>query len=106
MAALSVIKAKRQPLCAFYERLRANGKPFKVPIVAIHAKAHRRVERNDQSRHVMERNPLHMKHSCSGDDGSDRRRAIAAPEAAEPNHRNDPATTSQPSWQTSMCLPT
>jgi transposase len=35
MAALSVIKAKRQPLCAFYEKLRANGKPFKVAIVAI-----------------------------------------------------------------------
>ena len=35
MAALSVIKAKRQPLCASYERLRANGKSFKVAIVAI-----------------------------------------------------------------------
>jgi transposase len=35
MAALSVIKANRQPLCAFYEKLRANGKPFKVAIVAI-----------------------------------------------------------------------
>ncbi|HEY4848535.1 MAG TPA: transposase, partial [Methylocella sp.] len=35
MAALSVIKAKRRPLCAFYEKLRANGKSFKVAIVAI-----------------------------------------------------------------------
>ena len=35
MAVLSVIKAKRQPLCAFYEKRRANGKPFKAAIVAI-----------------------------------------------------------------------
>jgi len=36
----------------------------------------------------------------SGDDRSDRDRAIAAPEAAEPNHRDHPAIKSQPS----MCL--
>jgi hypothetical protein len=35
MAALSVIKAKRQPLCAFYEKLAPTGKPFKAAIVAI-----------------------------------------------------------------------
>src|SRR3984893_11750619 len=35
MARLSVIKAKRQPLCAFYEKLAPTGKPFKAAIVAI-----------------------------------------------------------------------
>jgi transposase len=35
MAALSIITAKRQLLCAFYEKLRGNGKPFKAAIVAI-----------------------------------------------------------------------
>ena len=35
MAALSVIRSQKQPLAAFYAKLRAAGKPFKLAIVAI-----------------------------------------------------------------------
>ena len=35
MAALSAIKAKKEPFIKNYQRLRENGKPFKVAIVAI-----------------------------------------------------------------------
>jgi transposase len=34
MATLAAIRCKTSPLRAFYERLRANGKPFKLAIVA------------------------------------------------------------------------
>ncbi|QND50789.1 IS110 family transposase [Phyllobacterium sp. 628] len=35
MASLSVIRCAKHPLAAFYQRLRANGKPFKLAIVAL-----------------------------------------------------------------------
>ncbi len=35
MASLSIIRGKSQPLAAFYLKLRASGKPFKLAIVAV-----------------------------------------------------------------------
>src|ERR1700738_38687 len=104
LALADVENASSARRLAVRETIRALGVETDNPVARdLHADAAdpRRVRARAAAVNLGQRHPS----TGSRDAGSDRHCAIAAPDAAEPNHRNNPATKYPPSWQTSMRLP-